>query len=471
MKSTLQLLLLLLPFYANGQKVEGVTTTEKTPWHSEKKLKLAKEIREKAPAVEIHVDRPLQKMIGFGGCFNELGWEALQLLPVEKQQVIFDQLFLPANANFQYNRFPVGASDYSSGFYSLNEEKDDFGMNHFSIERDKQCLIPYIRQAQQRNGQMRFFASPWCPPSWMKTNENYASVSSDKYNTLSSEKQSVTTTTGFKMLSGYLEAYALYFSLFLDAYAAEGIPVNDLHVQNEVIAEQIFPSCIWSPRDLGLFIGSYLGPRFEKAGHKTNIWLGTLNVPDPNYVRTVMETPEAARYITGVGYQWDGKKSIGQTHRDYPSLQLVQTENECGNGENNWSSAIKTWNLIKHYINNGAAAYTYWNFILQTPGVSHWGWVQNSMVTINKDTKEVVYNPEFYVMKHLSHFVQPGASFIPVSRPDEMLAFKNPDGSLVIVAGNDSEEDKPYSLKINNKVVPVNLKSGSFSTFRITDWE
>jgi len=91
---------------------------------------------------------------------------------------------------------------------------------------------------------MRFFVSPCCPPSWMKVNENYASKSCAKYNTLPPEQESVTGTIGFKMQKGYLEAYAIYFSEFLDAYHNEGINIGDLHVQNEVLAEQIFPSCI-----------------------------------------------------------------------------------------------------------------------------------------------------------------------------------------------------------------------------------
>jgi len=456
--------LLFITGLAGAQKTEWVSTTEANPWATEKNITFKKAPATTHNVIEIYPDRNLQRMTGFGGCFNEFGWEALKLISPAQQEKVFEQLFSPAGANFQLNRLPVGASDYSLDFYSSNETKNDFEMKNFSIERDKNCLIPFIKKAMQFAPEMRLFASPWCPPSWMKANENYASKASKKYNALPPELESVTGTTGFKMQKGYLTAYALYFSKFLDAYKKEGIVIGDLHVQNEVLAEQIFPSCIWQPQDLALFIGDYLGPHFEKENQNVNIWLGTLNVSDVKYVQTAMNNPKAAKYIKGLGFQWDGKNMIADAHQAYPQLHIMQTENECGAGENNWKSAEYTWSLVKHYINNGAEAYTYWNFILQTPGVSHWGWVQNSMVTINKSTGEVLYNPEFYLMKHLSHFVQPGASLLSVAGNHDLLAFKNPDGKIVLVLANTTDTDKLLTLKLAGKYLDVNLKAKSFNT-------
>lgn len=453
--------------FVHAQKVEWTSTTENKPWNHEKTKILKKTSGTSTSTIEIFPDKTLQRMTGFGGCFNEFGWEALKLIAPEQQEKIFKELFSVEGANFSLNRLPIGASDYSLDFYSFNETKNDFEMKNFNIERDRNCLIPYIKKAQKYAPAMCFFASPWCPPSWMKANEHYASISSSKYNTLSPELESVTGTTGFKMQKGILKAYALYFSKFFDAYDKEGIVIGDLHVQNEVLAEQIFPSCIWQPQDLALFIGDYLGPRFEKENRRVNIWLGTLNVPEFRYIQTAMSNPKAAKYIKGFGFQWDGKKSIGQVHDAFPTYHLMQTENECGNGENNWKSAEHTWSLIKHYINSGAEAYIYWNFILETPGVSHWGWVQNSMVTINKSTGAVVYTPEFYLMKHLSHYVQPGATLLTVSDLSDVLAFKNPDGKVVVVIANTTNSDKKQTLKISENYLDVTLRANSFNTFAL----
>lgn len=464
MKNLLIVISLSVVSLVTAQKVEWTSTTQDNNWKAEKPLVVKKNLVGANNVVEVFPERNLQQMTGFGGCFNEFGWEALKLLTPDKQDKIFAELFSPSGANFTLNRLPIGASDYSLDFYSFNETKNDFEMKNFSIERDKNCLIPYIKKAQQYAPQMRFFASPWCPPSWMKANDNYASIASAKYNTLLPEMESVTGTTGFKMQKGMLKAYALYFSKFFDAYDKEGIQIGDLHVQNEVLAEQIFPSCIWQPQDLALFIGEYLGPRFAQEKRNVNIWLGTLNVPDFKYIQTAMNNTKAAAYIKGFGFQWDGKKSIADVRQAYPHLHLMQTENECGGGENNWKSAEYTWSLIKHYINRGAEAYIYWNFILETPGVSHWGWVQNSMVTIDKNTGEVIFTPEFYVMKHLSHYVQPGASLISVTNNADMLAFKNPNGKIVVVLANTTSEVKQQTLKIGQQFIPITLKANSFNT-------
>lgn len=467
MKNFVTVCLIGLSITAQAQKQQWVSTTSQAPWVLEKRMQTDGKASSEEVKIEIILSERRQQMVGFGGCFNELGWEALKLVSASEQDEIFKKLFSPAEANFSYNRFPIGASDYASGFYSLNETDGDFNMTNFSIARDKNCLIPYIQKAQRYNSGMTFFASPWCPPSWMKTNNHYASLSSSKYNNLPESLQSLSGTTGFKMLRGYLEAYALYFSKFLDAYKAEGIEVKDLHVQNEVVAEQIFPSCIWEPQDLSLFIADYLGPRFEKENRSVNIWFSTLNVGDPEYMRIALQNKKALKYIKGMGFQWDGKKSIGTINKEFPGMRLIQTENECGGGENNWNSALHTWELMKIYLNNGAEAYTYWNFVLQTPGVSYWGWTQNSMITIDANTRQVVYNPEFYLMKHLSHFVAAGAYKVTAVGYEDVLAFQNPDGSCVAVVANRSDKPCNVTLEADGRKVRVTLKANSFNTFRL----
>jgi len=467
MKKAIVITLLFSAGLLSAQKTEWTSTTKANPWVREKIITIKNAPVVGRRLIEIFPDRNQQRMTGFGGCFNEFGWQALKSIPADKQEKIFEELFSSTGANFIFNRLPIGASDYSLDFYSYNETKNDFGMKNFSIERDKNCLIPYIKRAQKYSQEMRFFASPWCPPSWMKVNENYASRPNPKYNDLSPEMETETGTTGFKMQKGHLAAYALYFSKYLDAYKNEGITIGDLHVQNEVEAKQIFPSCLWQPQDLALFISDYLGPRFESESRNVNIWLGTLNVADFRYVQTAMNNIKAAKYIKGFGFQWAGKEMIADAHQAYPQKHMMQTENECGSGENNWQSAEYTWSLIKHYLNRGAEAYIYWNFILQTPGVSHWGWEQNSMVTINKANGEVVYTPEFYVMKHLSHYVKPGASLLSVSDDQDLLAFKNPDGKIIIVIANTTATDKTQTLKVEDKYLDVVLKANSFNTIAL----
>jgi glucosylceramidase len=293
---------------------------------------------------------------GFGGCFNELGFEALQLLNQNDRNAMLHALFHPeGDHKFDICRLPIGASDYALEWYSLNETDGDCAMEHFSIDRDRLYLIPYIKEALKLNPQLKLFASPWSPPAWMKTPKAY------NYGTLRWEKD-------------ILEAYALYFVKFVQAYRAEGITIHQVHVQNEVVADQKFPSCVWTGEQLREFIRDYLGPAFEQHGLDTEIWLGTINAPEPwdewmkkkdqsfdAYAHTVLSDPEAYKYVKGVGYQWAGKYGIQRTVQSYPELQYMQTENECGDGENTWFYAKYVFSLYQHYFTNGVNAYIYWN--------------------------------------------------------------------------------------------------------------
>ena len=224
------------------------------------------------------------------------------------------------------------------------------------------------------------------------------------------------------------------------AYRAQGIPVSAVHVQNEPISEQVYPSCRWTGPQERDFVRDYLGPEFKAAHVPAQIWLGTINDGNlADYADPVLSDPKAAAYISGVGYQWEGKAAIGPTHDKYPAVQLMQTETECGGGENNWGSAAHTWGLLAHYLTHWANSYMYWNMVLDQNSVSSWGWRQNAMVTVHTDTKAVTYNPEFYLMKHFSAFVAPGAKRVAVTGSADTLAFRNPNGAIVAVAANLSD--------------------------------
>ena len=112
--------------------------------------------------------REYQRMEGFGGCFNELGYRALSHLSPSDRAQLLTELYAPNHANFNLCRLPIGANDYAEDWYSLDETPGDFSLEHFSIERDKHCLIPYIKEAQRYQPEMKLFASPWSPPTWMK---------------------------------------------------------------------------------------------------------------------------------------------------------------------------------------------------------------------------------------------------------------------------------------------------------------
>nr|MDK6329048.1 glycosyl hydrolase [Alloscardovia omnicolens] len=110
-----------------------------------------------------------QAIRGFGGCFNELGYQALtEIASPEDAEQVFKELFDPSEMNFVFNRAPVGANDFSLDWYSYDETDGDYELENFSIERDEKTLIPYIQRAQKYQPDLKLFASPWSPPTWMK---------------------------------------------------------------------------------------------------------------------------------------------------------------------------------------------------------------------------------------------------------------------------------------------------------------
>lgn len=411
--------------------------------------------------------KELQALRGFGGCFNELGWLPLQKLGREDQDRIIRDLFSPDELNLAFNRTPVAANDFAAGWYSYDETDGDYELEDFSVEHDEQTLIPYIRRAQEFQPDMGLFASPWSPPTWMKNPKAY------NYGRI-------------VMTPKNLKAYAHYLLRYVQEYDRRGIHIDQLHVQNEVFADQKFPSCLWSSKDMRIFIRDYLGPLFAKEAPDTSIFLGTLNGPEDmkfgpegitlenynRYVDNILFDDECRQYISGIGYQWAGQHDIERTHQSWPEIELEQTESECGMGNNTWEYAEYIFSLINRYFRAGATCYTYWNMILGE-GISTWGWRQNSLFSIDTATGEVRRNPEYYVMRHFSHYVRPGARLLETQGhfSSMSLAFRNPDGTIVVVAQNALDRPMPFSFSSGEhgessaQGFRVTLEPRSFNTF------
>ena len=460
----------VMAFSASAQKkVDWVSTTESSQWVIQKGLS-AGPVSGK-PDVEILSDKPLQTIEGFGACFNELGWTSLNSLDKADRESVMKELFAPGvGGNFTICRMPVGANDFARDWYSYNETEGDFEMKNFSIENDLQTLVPFIKNAKQYNPALKIWASPWSPPSWMKWNKHYACASTnaamDKkfQNGLDNAKQGKEGTNQFIQKDEYFRAYALYFSKFIKAYRDQGINISAVMPQNEFNSCQIFPSCTWTSAGLAKFIGAYLGPAMEKE--KVEIMFGTMERPNIALVDTIINDQLAGKYIKGIGFQWAGKKAIADAHQKYPNMLLYQSEQECGDGKNDWKYCSYAWTLMKHYLDNGANAYMYWNLSLDKDGFSRWGWRQNSLVSVDLLKKTYTYNFEYYLLKHVSHFVMPGARLLDTKGANaNILAFVNPDKSIVVIVRNDEKADKKINLKIGEIVINPLMKADSFNTF------
>ncbi|MCG1037096.1 glycoside hydrolase family 30 protein [Polaribacter sargassicola] len=453
-----------------GLDVSWKSSTEQSVWTDKTYQQQPVEVTPETTIV-VNTKNQQQTIDGFGGCFNELGWDALAMVtPEEKQQILNDLFSQETGCKFTLCRMPIGANDYAVDWYSHNETEGDFAMENFSIDRDKKRLIPYIKEAQKINPNVAVWASPWCPPSWMKHSKHYACKANPEFNDLPEEwSNTEELVSRFITEPEYFEAYALYFAKFVQAYKEAGIDISAVHVQNEYNSAQNFPSCVWKPEDLGILISDYLGPKFEAENIDAEIWLGTVERPQLERVTDVVEYGDAKKYVDGIGFQWAGKGAIEGVHATYPDMRLMQTETECGDGSNDWKAAEYTFNLMKHYFENGANSYMYWNMVLDETGKSQWGWKQNSMISIDSKTKAITYNPEFYLMKHLSAFVMPGSVKIDTAGDDEnaVVFYNKAENNVVILAYNDASENKTVQFNINDKEVKASLDAKSFNTLTV----
>jgi glucosylceramidase len=476
----LQVLMVFVASSYAQTKISWVATSATEKWKTQQGL-----IATKASGsvdVEVELNKPQQVIEGFGTCFNELGWTSLSLLSVKDRESIMREMFVPGGgANFSVCRMPVGANDFSRHWYSYDETDVDFEMKNFSIANDLETLIPFIKNAQKYNPSLKLWASPWSPPAWMKYNHHYAGRSvlgnmnfqSEEMgidmrginNGLPKDKEGKEGTDMFIQEEKYYKAYALYFTRFIKAYQQQKINIGMVMPQNELNSAQPFPSCTWTAAGLARFI-AYLGPLMQSLGVK--VFFGTMERANAKLVDTILNDPQSGKYVKGVGFQWAGKDAIPIIHQQRPDLILYQSEQECGNGKNDWKNCIHSWELMKHYLSNGANAYMYWNTSLKEGGISTWGWKQNSLVSVDTVNKIYKYNFEYYLMKHLSHFVKPGAKRLNTNGSfDNLLAFINPDRSIVIVAQNDSNEERKVNIRMGDKAFAPILRPNTFNTFLV----
>jgi glucosylceramidase len=420
--------------------------------------------------VIIRRDLPQQRIDGFGGAFTELGWDALATLSPVRRDAAMAALFSPQAAAFNLGRTPIGANDISRKWYSYNERDGDFAMANFNIENDKQTLIPFIKAARGHAPEMKLWASPWSPPSWMKKGKHYAQAPAwpgQPSNGIRPDQQGIEGTDSFILEDRYLEAYALYFRRYVEEYGKAGVPISMVMPQNEFNSAQPFPSCCWTPEGLARFI-PFLGKEMGQVG--VDIFFGTLERGNPDLLSRVLADPKAAPFIKGVGVQWAGKGALAEIRRRHPDLTIWGSEQECGVGTNDWHYARYCWETIKKYFLNGASAWHYWDLVMPVDNHSSWGWPQNSLITIDTAAGNWHFNHEYFLMRHLSAHIRKGAHRIPTESffgYENQLAFLNPDGSIVIVIQNEMAQPQKVHLLLARKMITAPLPADSLNTIVI----
>ena len=215
---------------------------------------------------------------------------------------ILDNYFLPSESNYNICRLSIGSSDFSLNSYSYSNKSD---LSDFSINEDIKYIVPIIKEALNRNNSLKFIASCWSPPAFMKTNNKLI--------------------TGGKLLSDFKSVYAKYLVKFIKAYRNEGINIDYITIQNEPNAKQIWESCLYSPSEELDFIQNFLYPEFikEKINSKILIW-------DHNKESLISRYENFnINNISGFAFHWytgDHFENIELLRKKYPNLLLFHTE-------------------------------------------------------------------------------------------------------------------------------------------------
>lgn len=402
--------------------------------------------------------RSFQTLEGFGAAFTEAAAVTWQRLSPERQQEVLRDYFDPQHGHgYSLCRVHMNSCDFALGNYAHVETPGDVDLKSFNIDRDRQALLPFIKAAQQVAQQpIKLLASPWSPPAWMKSNGQM--------------------NQGGHLLPHYRQAWAQCYVRFIQEYAAEGVPIWAVSVQNEPAATQSWDSCLYSAEEERDFVRDFLGPELAQAG------LGHIKIVIWDHNRdhlvrrasTVYSDPEAAKYVWGAGFHWYGEPHFEQvqlTHDAWPDKQLLFTEGcqEGGPHTGSWNLGERYAHNIINDLNRWTVGWIDWNLVLdETGGPNHVGNLCSAPILIDTAQDTLMHQSSFYYLGHFSRFIKPGAVRVlcSSSRQDlESTAFVNPGGSVAVVVMNRTETAIRFLLCLDGVEAETELPPHAIATY------
>ncbi len=404
-----------------------------------------------ADSINIDPGTSFQEILGFGAAFTDAACYTLNQLSPAACEELFHELFHPSRMGLNVCRTCIGSSDYSTSVYSYDEGGADPELSRFSIDHDREYIIPALKSARAQNPNLFLVASPWSPPSWMKVNGS--------------------------MLGGLMEKkhfapYAQYFVKFIQAYAEAGVPVNAVTIQNEVDADQDgrMPASLWGQEYETGFISKHLGPQFADNHIAAKIWIIDHNYNLWGRAICELDDPIVSQYVDGVA--WHGylgePSAMTRVHEAHPGKHMYWTEggpsfNSPGY-ESDWTDWGTTFAAI---LRNWARCIISWNLALDEKGKPNIGPFDcGGVITINSKTKETTRSGQYWALAHYSRAARPGARRVESSARIEgvsHVAFANPDGSKSVVLTNRGQA-KQVLLRTSGNEAEAMLPPNSISS-------
>jgi len=459
----------------NGNKLSQVTSFTK-----------ASEVS----SIRINPEVTYQKITGFGGSFTEASAYLLNKLSSKNRDTILSAYFSKEGANYSLTRTHMNSCDFSLSNYSYSPVENDVELKHFSIQEDKDDLIPMIKDAMKISEDgFQIIASPWSAAPWMKDNNKWV---------------------GGKLLPKYYDTWALFFSKYLTAYKAEGIDIWGVTVENEPHGNgDNWESMHYTPKEMTDFVQFHLGPKLEKDGYGNKIILGY----DQNraglqeWVDEMYRDDNSSKYFDGTAIHWYEStydffpEALQYAHNKAPNKYLIETEgcvdSEIPKWQDDdwyWSKEATDWGWdwasekdkhlhpkyapVNRYardiigcLNNWVDGWVDWNMVLDTQGGPNWfkNWCV-APVIVDPEKDEVYFTPIYYTMAHFSKYIRPQAEIIEVQKSDEDLmvtAAKNTDGSIAVVIFNEGTTQKSFQLSLGSETTTISINAQAIQTILI----
>ena len=404
-----------------------------------------------------------QEMDGFGyaitysACYN-----LMKMAPADRKAFLTRTYSKTDGYGVSYARISIGCSDFSSTEYSLC---DSPGLENFRLHEDEtQYVIPILKEIIAINPDLKIMAAPWTCPKWMKVKSLSNRVGYDSW-------------TSGSLNPDYYQTYADYFVRFVQAFAAEGIPIYAVTPQNEPLNKGNCASLYMPWAEEAAFVNK-LAPAFAHAGIRTKIYCFDHNY---NYDNVADQQDYPIQFYNALDPDMDGKELVvGSAWHDYggsftelddinqkaPDKEVIFTETSIGtwNDGRNLSSRLLAdmKNLVYNTVTRGSKAVMVWNFMLDlNRGPNLDGGCQTCYGAVDidpNDYRTLSYNSHYFVMAHASLAAKPGAKRIASSMSGSTsainyVAFQNPDGSYGAVLFNEGSTSQQVSMSVSTAAV------------------
>lgn len=424
------------------------------------------------------------EVTGFGAALTPSSASLLLAMPEDARRALLTELFDPAGpVRLSVVRVALGGSDFVPGpgpartYDDLPPGETDWDLDRFSSASDEPVRA-LLREIRVLAPDLLVIASPWSPPAWLK-----ASGILEGGRLLDDDRA--------------YAAYAAYLVRALQEWAAAGVPVDALTVQNEPQARHPdgYPGTDMPVADQVRLLDA-LGPALADAGLDPDVLAYDHNwalhpadaAATPEGADTEADYPlrvlrsDAARWVAGVAFHcYSGDASAQDAVREeFPEAAIWVTEcsgsHAPGTPPEQVFADTLAWqsrNLLVASLAHGASAVLTWNLALDRDGGPHVGGCGTCTGVVTVDGAEATPEAEHDVLAHAARFLPRGS--VPIGSTAgtgdavAQVALRTPAGATVLLVAHDGDDEAMVDVLDGGDRYPVRLPPRSLSTVVVGD--